>query len=71
MNSLLERAILPVDDTGLESSAPSSQGFVKPEDGELEDLIFSWRRLRDPRLRKIALNVVRSMACRSCPSCER
>ena len=31
-------------------------------DRELEDLIFSWRRLSDPHLRKIALKVVQSMA---------
>lgn len=35
---------------------------VDQEQDELEDLIFSWRRLTDPRLRKIALNVIRSMA---------
>lgn len=32
------------------------------EDRELEDLIFSWRRVADPKLRRIALNLVRSMA---------
>jgi len=32
------------------------------EDRELEDLIFCWRRVADPKLRRIALNLVRSMA---------
>jgi hypothetical protein len=31
-------------------------------DRELEDLIFSWRRVSDPNLRRIALDLVRSMA---------
>jgi len=30
-------------------------------DQELEDLIFSWRRVTDPKLRRIALELVRSM----------
>lgn len=33
------------------------------DDEELEDLIFSWRRVTDPKMRKIALGVIRSMAC--------
>jgi hypothetical protein len=31
-------------------------------DLELEDLVFSWRRVTDPKLRKIALDLIRSMA---------
>lgn len=33
-----------------------------PYDRELEDLVFSWRRITDPKLRMIALGVNRSMA---------
>ena len=33
-----------------------------PYDRELEYLVFSWRRITDPKLRMIALGVNRSMA---------
>jgi hypothetical protein len=36
--------------------------IMNSRDRELEDLIFSWRRVSDPNLRRIALKVVRSMA---------
>lgn len=32
------------------------------EDEQLDDLMFSWRRLTDPRLRKLAIQIIRSMA---------
>lgn len=31
-------------------------------DPEMEDLIYSWRRIADPALRRIALGVIRAMA---------
>lgn len=33
-----------------------------PASSDLDDLIFSWRRIEDPKLRHIALNVIRSMS---------
>lgn len=31
-------------------------------DPDLEDLVFSWQRLRDPKLRAMALRIIQSMA---------
>jgi hypothetical protein len=33
-----------------------------PEDRQLEDLVFGWRRLTDPRLRTLAVRIIQSMA---------
>ena len=43
-------------------AAPSTHEPAYAGDRELEDLIFSWRRVTDPKLRKIALDLIRSMA---------
>jgi len=43
------------------SSAPLAHDIMNLGDQELEDLIFSWRRVTDPKLRRIALELVRSM----------
>lgn len=48
------------DRTG--SNALSVHEIVNLGDRELEDVIFSWRRVSDPKLRKIALELLRSMA---------
>lgn len=34
----------------------------KNEDEQLDDLIFSWRRLTDPKLKKLAIRIIQSMA---------
>lgn len=34
----------------------------EPGDDQLDDLIYSWRRLTDPKLRKLALQIIQSMA---------
>jgi len=49
-----------VDQSGL--SDLLEHEIMNSRDRELEDLIFSWRRVSDPNLRRIALKVVRSMA---------
>lgn len=36
--------------------------FRRSVDNELDDLIYSWKRVTDPKLRKIALDLIRSMA---------
>jgi len=43
-------------------SAPLAHETVNFGDRELDDLIFSWRRVSDPKLRRIALELLRSMA---------
>lgn len=30
-------------------------------DDQLDDLIFSWRRLTDPKLRKLAIQIIQAM----------
>jgi hypothetical protein len=52
----------PVSGEGSAFAAPSTRESANSGDLELEDLIFSWRRVTDPRLRKIALDLIRSMA---------
>lgn len=49
---------------GEKDSEPRSVvlGFKSAADRELEDLIYSWKRVTDPKLRKIALDLIRSMA---------
>jgi hypothetical protein len=32
------------------------------EDEQLEDLVHSWRRLTDPKLKKLAIQIIQSMA---------
>lgn len=44
-----------------EPKAPPRQESVGSGDQELDDLIFSWQRVSDPKLRKIALALIRSM----------
>ena len=51
----------PVSGEGPAFAAPSHEAAYSG-DLELEDLIFSWRRVTDPKLRKIALDLIRSMA---------
>ena len=41
-------------------SLTQARGDLK--DTELEDLIHSWKRVTDPKLRRIALDLIRSMA---------
>ncbi len=45
-----------------------SRQYDEPDENglgrEIEDLIHSWRRIADPALRQIALNVIRAMASR-------
>ncbi|MBU1540704.1 MAG: hypothetical protein KKC29_02640 [Alphaproteobacteria bacterium] len=43
-------------------SAPLALEAASFGDRELDDLIFSWRRVSDPKLRRIALELLRSMA---------
>lgn len=45
-----------------ESLSDPTQLARKAEDHELDDLIFSWQRLSDPKLRKLAITIIRSMA---------
>lgn len=63
MNRLSSSAAVPASGTRAETGVPSVHELLNSGDPELEDLIFSWRRVTDPRLRRIALQVVRSMAC--------
>ena len=44
------------------SSVPLAHEVMNPGDSELEDLIFCWRRVSDPKSRRIALQLIRSMA---------
>jgi hypothetical protein len=44
------------------AAPPPPNGSAYSGDLELEDLVFSWRRVTDPKLRKIALDLIRSMA---------
>ena len=43
-------------------SAPLALETMSVGDVELEDLIYSWQRVSDPKLRKVALQLIRSMA---------
>jgi len=50
-----------------ESFIFDGQNHGLAEDGsgsEMDDLIHSWRRIADPGLRRIALDVIRAMATR-------
>lgn len=47
----------------VQSGVPLARTVTGLDDEELDDLIFSWRRVTDPKMRKIALGVIRSMAC--------
>lgn len=40
----------------------ASSKFCEFEDEQLDDLIFSWRRLTDPKLKKLAIQIIQSMA---------
>lgn len=62
MSSLSDSTAPAVSGPRSESGARSAHERLNPADPELEDLIFSWRRVTDPRLRKVALQVVRSLA---------
>lgn len=62
MNRLSSSAASTVSGPRPTTGAPSTHESRNPADPELEDLIFSWRRVTDPKLRKIALQIVRSMA---------
>lgn len=55
-------ATLTLSGHPLGSSAPLAHEIMNLGDRELEDLIFSWQRVSDPTLRRIALELVRSMA---------
>ncbi len=52
-----------------EEESPVVLDFKTSTDRELDDLLYSWKRVTDPRLRRIALDMIRSMAtaapCRS------
>ena len=62
--SMNRRASAAPTESGDESGSEArlAHEIMNSGDRELEDLIFSWRRLSDPHLRKIALKVFRSMA---------
>lgn len=45
-----------------ESLSNQTEEVRKVQDHELDDLIFSWQRLSDPKLRKLAITIIRSMA---------
>ena len=45
-----------------EPKAAVDLGFKTAADHEIEDLVHSWKRVTDPKLRKIALGLIRSMA---------
>lgn len=55
-------AVRPVNDGLIESRDATGHVILSTGDKELDDLFFSWQRLTDPKLRKIALQVIRSMA---------
>jgi hypothetical protein len=61
MNRPSSSAASTVSGPRTESGVPWAQELLNSGDPELEDLIFSWRRVTDPRMRRIALQVVRSM----------
>ena len=63
MNRLSNSAVSTASGPRAESGGPSAHELMNSGDPELEDLIFSWRRVTDPKMRRIALQVVRSMAC--------
>lgn len=62
MNRLSSSAASTANGPRMECGVPSAHESLNSGDPELEDLIFSWRRVTDPRMRSIALQVVRSMA---------
>lgn len=62
MHSLSNRVAPIGSEARPEPGRESAPALVISGDPELEDLIFSWRRVTDPKLRKIALQIVRSMA---------
>ena len=58
---------LIADRTFVEAGHPTGPssivvGFKFVVDYELDDLIHSWKRVTDPKMRKIALELIRSMA---------
>lgn len=42
--------------------APVEPAYQPLVDAQLDDLVFSWRRLRDPELRTLAIRIIQSMA---------
>lgn len=46
----------------LTRQAPAEPEVCQPADEQLDDLIYSWRRLNDPKLRTLAVQIIRSMA---------
>lgn len=62
MNGHASGAVRPESDELIEPNAPAAHVIQSAGDEELDDLFFSWQRLTDPKLRKIALQVIRSMA---------
>ena len=62
MNRQSGNALRYADDRAIVLRRDPPTAIADAADRDLEDLIFSWRRLSDPKLRKIALQVIRSLA---------
>ena len=62
MNGFSNYAVRPESNELIESKDLMGRVMLGAGDQELDDLVFSWQRLTEPKLRKIALEVIRSMA---------
>lgn len=62
MNRHASWAVRPESDDLIAPADATGHVILSAGDKELDDLIFSWQRLTDPKLRNIALQVIRSMA---------